>query len=72
MLRDVDDHGFPPAEEEIAEPCPQEDGETEPGVVGHEDEHEEVGEEELQHVQQGLHEVRLTPHAHAGHGGQKK
>lgn len=36
-----------PAEEEIACSCPQNDGNTQPDIVGHEDEHQTVADKHL-------------------------
>ena len=51
MVRDVHRAGTPGAEEEIAEPGAEDDGDAQPNVVGHEDEHKPVADGELKHVQ---------------------
>lgn len=57
VLGDVDDHGFPPAEQEVAHAGAGCHGDAEVGVVGHEDEHQEVADDHLDDVQQRLQEV---------------
>jgi len=64
VLGDVNHHRLPPPECEIPQSGAYEHGYAEPDVVGHEDEHEEVGDEELHHVQQGLHAVAYREHGH--------
>ena len=59
---DVDDHGTLPAEYKVACAGPEDDGQAEPGVVRHEDEHEAVADEHLQHVQERLQEVAVVEH----------
>ena len=43
----VDDDGLPPAEKEVTGGGAEDDGQAEPGVESHDDEHEEVGECQL-------------------------
>ena len=50
MLIHVNDHGSPPAKEEIAQSSAKDDGKTEPDVVCHEDQHEAVANKDLHHV----------------------
>ena len=45
-------HGLLPAEHEVADGSPEGDGEAEPDVVSHEDEHETVGEHDLNSQQE--------------------
>ena len=61
-LRLLQDHRLPPAKCKVADSHAGDDGQAEPGVVGHEDKHEEVAEEELDDMDQGLEEVELAPH----------
>lgn len=63
MLGDVHGYGLPPPEREVASTTAESDGETEPVVVGHEDEHQQVGDYELQHVQSRLEGVARAQHA---------
>ena len=51
---DVDDNGLLPAKDEVARAGAEDDGDAEPAVVGHEDEHEEVADGDLHHVEHGL------------------
>lgn len=69
MFGDIDYDRLPPAEEEVAESCPYQAGQTQPSVVGHEDEHQEVRDKELQHMQHRLQQVFGAPHAHAAEEG---
>ncbi len=62
---DVDDDGATPAEDEVAASGAERDSEAEPDVVGHEDEHEEVADDDLEDVQQRLDQVRQTQHRHS-------
>jgi len=64
MFGDVNDQRLLPAEKEVAKPCPQDDCQTEPDVVRHEDEHQEVGQDHLHHVQYRLPRVHPTQHLH--------
>lgn len=57
VLRDVDDHRFSPAEQEVAHASTGCYGDAEISVVGHEDEHQEVADNHLNDVQKGLQEV---------------
>ena len=57
VLGDVDDHRLPPAEQEIAHPGTSCHGDAQVTIVGHEYEHQEVADDHLDDVQQGLHEV---------------
>jgi len=51
---DVNDDRFTPAEEKVAHAGAENHGQTQPHIVRHEDQHEAVGEEHLDHVQEGL------------------
>jgi len=42
MLVDVDDGCTTPGEEEVAKSSPEDYGNTQPDIVGHEDEHQHV------------------------------
>jgi len=44
---DIYDDGFPPAEEEVTGCGAEDDGQAEPSVESHDDEHQEVGEGQL-------------------------
>lgn len=57
VLRDVDNHRLPPAEQEVAHAGACCHGDAEVSIVGHEDEHQEVADDHLNDVQQGLQEV---------------
>lgn len=50
MFVDVHHHSSLPAKQEVAGAGTDDDGEAEPDVVGHEDQHEAVGDEDLNHV----------------------
>ena len=69
MFVGVHHHCSLPAKQEVAEACAEDDSETEPDVVGHEDEHEAVGDEDLQHVKNCLYQV--TGGEHSGTGDTK-
>ena len=47
ICSNIHDHSLLPAKDEVSSPSPQGDTETQPGVVGHEDQHEAVGEPHL-------------------------
>ena len=51
-----------PSKAKVSESHAEDDGQTQPAVVRHEDEHEEVGDEQLDHVEQGLDHVEPAPH----------
>lgn len=59
MIRFLQDYGSFPPEGEIANRGPQHYGQAQPGVVRHEDQHEEVGQRQLQHVQECQDQVGL-------------
>ena len=50
MLVEVDHSSAPPAKKEISKSSAKDDGKTKPNVVGHEDKHETVRDEDLNHV----------------------
>lgn len=50
MFRNVHNHGFFPAKKEVTNRCTQNHSKTQPDVVGHEDEHQEVREDDLDYV----------------------
>lgn len=54
VLRYVDDYRFSPAEQEVAHAGAGCHGDAQVAVVGHEDEHQEVADDHLDDVQQGL------------------
>lgn len=62
MLGDVHHHSLLPAEEEVAGPRPGGHRDAEVSIVGHEDEHQEVADHDLDDVQDGLEEVRDAQH----------
>lgn len=51
MLGDVDNHRFPPAEQEVAHAGAGCHGDAEVSVVGHKDEHQKVADDHLNDVQ---------------------
>ena len=56
----IHDHSLLPAKDEVSSPSPQGDTETQPGVVGHEDQHETVGEPNLARARS----ITLSGHLH--------
>ena len=56
------DDRFSPAKSKISKSHAQDDGKAQPRVVSHEDEHKEIAEEQLYHMQEGLNQVELAPH----------
>lgn len=54
VLRYVNDHRLPPAEQEVAHAGASCHGNAQVTVVSHEDEHQEVADDHLDNVQQGL------------------
>ena len=50
MFVDIDDDGAFPSEAEVSGAGTESDSETEPDVVSHEDEHEEIADDDLQDV----------------------
>ena len=48
---DVYDHGLPPAEQEVPGSRADDHGQAEPGVEGHDDQHQKVSQGELQRFQ---------------------
>lgn len=65
VLGDVDGALLLPAEEEEATGAAEYDGQAQPRVVRHEDEHEKVGHKVLQSVQEGLEQVEGGEHGPA-------
>lgn len=57
VLCDVNNHCLPPAEQEVAHAGAGRHGDAEVSIVGHEDEHQEVTDDHLDYVQEGLQEV---------------
>lgn len=57
VLSDVNNHSLPPAKQEVAHAGASCHGDAEVSIVGHEDEHQEVADDHLNNVQQGLQEV---------------
>jgi len=64
MFCNVNDEGLFPAKEKI--PCtrPQDHGQAEPQIVRHENEHEKIRENHLNHVQRRLPAMHKTQHSH--------
>lgn len=54
---DVHDHRLSPAKQEVAHACTSCNGNAEVGVIGHEDQHQEVADDHLDDVEEGLQEV---------------
>lgn len=63
VVSDIDDDGFLPAKQEVASASAERDGYTQPHVVRHEDQHEEVTDDHLYNVQQCLEAVTQAQHA---------
>ena len=57
MFRDVYDNRFFPAEQEITNCCAEYYSETQPDIVCHEDQHEEIRQHNLHNVQERLKRV---------------
>lgn len=57
VLSDVNHHCLSPAKQEVAHASSGCHSDAEVGIVGHEDEHQEVADDHLNDVQQGLQEV---------------
>lgn len=57
VLGDVDHHRLPPAKQEVAHAGASCHSDAEVTIIGHEDEHQEVADNHLNNVQQGLQEV---------------
>lgn len=62
VLRDVDHHRLPPAEQEVAHSRAGRHGDAQVRVVGHEDEHQHVADHHLDDVQRRLQEVGGAQH----------
>ena len=62
MFIDIDHCRASPRKQEVPTPRSQRDGEAEVDVVGHEDEHEEVADDDLDDVKEGLQAVRQRQH----------
>lgn len=58
----VDGGRLPPAEQEVADRRSDGDGQAQPHVVGHEDQHQTVAQDDLQQVQNRLEAVVLAHH----------
>jgi len=63
VLGDVHHVALLPAEEEVADGAAQDDGQARPHIVRHDDQHQQVGERQLDAVQQRLDKVRTAAHA---------
>ena len=55
---DIDDDGFPPSEEEMSGRRSEDDGQAEPRVKRHHDQHEEVGDGQLNRKQKIIKRCR--------------
>lgn len=52
-----------PSKEKVSETQTQHNGQAQPIVEGHKDQHEQVGDNDLQQIQQGLYDVRRSEDA---------
>lgn len=57
MFIDIDGGEPLETEEEVAKTSAQDDGEAEPRVVSHKDEHEEIAQSDLSHVKERLSQM---------------
>ena len=57
MVRHVHNGVLAPAEQKVADGGPQHGGQTQPRVVRHDDEHQQVGQGDLQEVEAGEHQM---------------
>ena len=64
----VSDGRAVPGEHEVADARAQSDGDAQPHVEGHEDEHEEVTDDDLDDVEHGLEQVGRAEHRVPGTG----
>lgn len=48
MFCNIDKKALPPAEEKVSDSAAQNDGHEEPHVVGHDDQHEQIGNDHLE------------------------
>jgi hypothetical protein len=62
MLVYIDNYRFPPSKQEVSDAGSEDDAEAQPDVVRHEDQHEAVTDEHLNHVKHGLYKVAATHH----------
>lgn len=62
VVGDINEDGLLPAEQEVAGSGPESDGHTQPHVVRHEDQHEEVADDHLYDVQKRLEAVTQAQH----------
>lgn len=69
VLRYIDNHRLPPAEQEVAHSGAQHHGNAEPNVVRHKDQHQHKGERHLQDVETGLIEMIQRQHGRTVAGG---
>jgi hypothetical protein len=61
VIRLLQHNRLPPAKAKVSRCEPRDDRGAQPAVVRHEDEHDEVGEDHLDAVEQRLNEVKLGP-----------
>lgn len=66
VLGHVDDHRLLPAEQEIAAGGSDDDGQAQPDVVRHEDEHQQERDGDLEDVQERLVQVHRREHGGPG------
>lgn len=63
VFRHVYDHWLLPAKQEVADSEAQRDSHTQPHVVSHEDQHQEVANDNLDQVQERLESVAHAQHS---------
>lgn len=66
MFGYIDNDGFFPAKQEISAGSADDNGQTQPNVVRHKDEHQQKGNGDLQDVQQRLEAVHARDHCRPG------
>lgn len=69
VLSDIDHHRFLPTKQEVSSTGTGCHGDAQVSIVGHKDQHQEVADNHLDDVQQGLQEVAWTHHPLPGKGG---
>ena len=62
MFIDINHNSTTPGKQEVSEPSSNDNGQTQPDIVCHEHQHQQVAHRHLQHVQQRLNCVRQTHH----------
>ena len=61
---DIHDDRSLPAKEKVAGSSSQDDGQTQPDVVGHEDQHQTVADKHLNNMEDCLCQMRAADHRH--------